>query len=359
MPRRIITQDSSMDVVTSFLLDQRAVVRAAWYRQKYPEFNYRPFLATRTDDNAWADMVADRRMDYRGETAWGDIDAEDGPTVDIATDAGAIFIHERIGNVKYTRGEVIRASQAGINLPTEKTMALNRVFERDLWRLSLFGSKQKGARGLFNNTDIPSTTATSSIRDVIDYAAALVTPSYYPITQYFREILNLVEYDQTNTLFKPSYIGIPSIDYTALQTAVFAGNGGISALDAIEKALRVKIIDNYLLHKNMMDHKDVEPLAADQIIVGTKSLEVAEFNLPMPKCLDTPYTPNGGRLWILPAIMRTGLTVVRQPQAFHIVKMPDYVPPEGTSFLKGKLPSLKQIKANIKKQADADESQIK
>ncbi|WCP84217.1 DUF2184 domain-containing protein (plasmid) [Vibrio harveyi] len=329
MSRRILTEDSAPSDFQSFMLDQRAVLEAEFYRTQYPNFDWRNVIITDTSANAWADMVAKIRINYSGETDFIDADSEDNPLVDIGTDIGAWFVHEVKGGFNYGRAEVIRASQAGINLPSEKMNALNLVFERDTCRRVLFGSKKKKHPGFFNWTSskasekIPTTAATKSIGAIIDEAAALTTPSYQPIVAYFQGMVSLVKFDQTNMVFTPEYILIPAKAHQKLAGTIFPGNVG-SALEAVEKNLKLPLLPHYLLDKNVMQHDDIDSLTKDRCMVGSRRREVAMFHMPMPKRLEVPYSPNGGLLWRQNALQRIGLTDVRIPKAFHYVDMPDY-----------------------------------
>lgn len=329
MPRRILTEDSPASDYSSFMLDQRAVMEREFYRTKYPTFDWRNLVVTDTSVNAWADMVAKIRIDYSGETDFIDADAPDYPLVDVATDIGAWFVHEVKSGFNFGRAEIIRAQQAGLNLPTEKMRALNMAFERDTCRRALFGTKKKKHPGLFNwktsksSETIPVTAATASIGKIIDDAAKLTTPSYQPIVSYFQAMLNLVKFDQTNMVFTPSYIALPAKAYNKLAGTVFPGVTG-SALQSVQKNLGVTLIPNYLLDKGIMQHDDIDALAKDRVMVGSRSRDVAQFHMPMPKRLETPYTPDGGMNWRQPALQRVGLTDVRIPKAFHYVDMPDY-----------------------------------
>ncbi len=329
MPRRILTEDSAIEGFSSLMFDMRTQFEPIWYRTKYPQFDWRNLIATDTSANAWADTVARFKIDYSGETEFMDADSTDYPLIEVAEDAGQIYVHEVKAGYTLSRAELIRASQIGLNLPTEKLGGLNLTFERDTCRRALFGSKKIKRPGIFNwktsksSETIPVTVAKNSLGKVIDDAAALTNPSYGPIVAYFNAMKQLVEFKQTNTVFVPTYFALPALAHNKLSATVFPGMTG-SALEAVEKNLKMKLIPHYLLDHGVFNHKDIDPLTKDRIMVGSRSKEVARFHIPMPKRLETPYTQDGGLNWYQPALQRIGLTDVRIPKAFHYVDMPDY-----------------------------------
>lgn len=329
MPHRVLTNDSPAEDFASFALDIRARLEPGWYRTKYPDFDYRFAIYVDTSHGEWTDEIARIRTDYSGESEFMDVDSTDYPLVDVSLDAGKFGVHEVKMGFRLSRSEMIRASQIGMQLATEKMDALNLIFERDTCRRVLFGSKKMKHPGLFNwdtgdpATSIPVISATASLGKVIDDAAALTTPSYGPIIAYFNAIKKKVEFDQTNTVFTPSYFILPALAHNKLAATVFPGVEG-NALSAVEAALKMKIYSHRFLDKEVFEHEDMDKLSKDRIVTGSKSKQVARFNLPMPKKLDLPEFRNGGLVYYQPAIQRVALTEVRIPKAFLYVDMPDY-----------------------------------
>ncbi len=329
MPRIILAEDSSNDMFTSFMLDQRAHIEKKIYQKRYPDFDFRQFIVTDTSAPELADSIARMREDFTGESDWKDMDSDDFPLVDTTIDAGSLQISEIKLGYKYGRTEVLRASQVGINLPDRRAMAANRRLEMDTTRRVLFGSKAKAAGGLFNwagkgEDQITVNTATLSIGAILDELSKRTIPTYQPIISFFQQYVNQIELGDTNTLFRPSFCGVPTDAYRKLSTTVIPGFGGKSALQAVEETVGIKLMPHFLLIKNKMQHKDVVSLKKDRLFFGSRNEDVAKFHLPMPKRLLNPYTPNGGAMWIQPMVQRTGLTEILIPKAFSYVDMPDY-----------------------------------
>lgn len=319
---QILTLDTAPEVFASFLIDQRAHVEKDVFYKKYPDFQYTRVLYVDTSAGEWADVVARKMIDGAGKPKWGGDLNNDIPRVDISTAMGSLFIYEKNLGYSYTQAEVIRASQTGIQLDSERAVLTRDLFEFDLNRIALLGDKEKKMHGFYNHEEIPVTNTGVSIKEML--ASISVTSGMQEIVSFFSSGIAKVEQDQTNTIYSVSQITLPFRDYKLLNSAIIPGGGTNTILPYLEKNLGVKFVPEILMQYEKSDQfDDIIPMTKDRIMFGGKDKQKARFHLPRKLKYGMPYSPNGGRSWNVDGQIRSGGTEIRIPKAFHYFDMAD------------------------------------
>ena len=328
MPRNIITLDSDPSLIASFMMDQRGSVEKQFQRIKYVDLNYPRLIYVDTSANEWADTVYRKRIDIVGEADWVDADADDYPAVGTSVDMGQISIAELGVSLNWGRTEIIRAAQSGFPLKIETGIAAAGSAERMINRVAFFGSKKKQIKGFYNSdradandvNGVEVKTADMSIGDILK--STTQDTGYQPLIDFFQGYLNYQNIDVTKGLYPIQAIALPQRDYNLLQASTKPAYGGKSGLEVIEQNLKIKLVGELILQKDMLIHADIEPLKLDRMMLLRKDKTCCKFHLPRGLKFFPPYTSNGGKRWDMDGLVRTGATEFLIPAAFLYVDLP-------------------------------------
>ena len=322
----VITLDSDIDSIMSFAIDQRAIIEAETSKIDYPDVNYDRVIYIDYGQDEWADTVVRRIKDVRGTMKWGSPSNNDIPRVGVAYTMKSYEVYKREIGIQYDQEELIRASQAGHNLSSDKDEAAREISQQDLDIIAMFGNTNKGMEGFFTSSLVPRITAKTSIQALCE--AVTLTGGIQQAINFFWGPMQQVSLNQTKTIYKAEGIALSERDYGWLKaTHIPASNDTL--LRFLEDKLNILFVPFWYLDHTMMPLAD-DPtiqhiaLANDIMMVFRYDRKCCRFHLPMPFRFGPTYMERGGAVVKQDGMFRTGGTEFRIPMAFLYVDLPEY-----------------------------------
>lgn len=325
----IITHDSDENALMSFAIDQRAIIEAETSKVEYPNTSYDQLIPIDYGSDPWADKVVRRVKDVRGSLKWGSPNNNDIPRVGVTYRMKDYDVYKREIGVQYTKEDLIRASQAGINLSSDQDEAAREISQQDLNIIALFGNVAKGMEGFFTSSLVPRLTAKSSIQAVCE--AVTLTGGIQEAINFFWQPMQQVTLNQTKTIFRAQGIILSERDYGTLK-ATYLPASNTTLLRFLEDNLSILFVPEWYLDHTTMplaDDPTIEHigLSNDIMMIFRFDPKCCRFHLPMPFNFGPTYIERGGAVVKQDGMYRTGGTEFRIPMAYLYVDLPEYTPP--------------------------------
>lgn len=224
--------DANPAQAISFLQQQGAYLETEMFKAQYPELKYKQFVDIDNKAPAWTNTVVTRGSDVAGKMKPLGVSGTDIATADVGYKQENLPITTFALGYNYTIQEIGFAMMMGENLDASKAVAVREVTERDLNQVYLNGDDSLGITGVFDNAQVPTSTAGSTI------AAAIASGDAKNVIDIFSAAYNAVYFSQTNTTHKPSVFGVPTQQYLLLSQNFcnFGNASNISFLQALQIA---------------------------------------------------------------------------------------------------------------------------
>lgn len=318
------TFDASPQAQLGFLLGQLTYVEQEVLRQPYPEIKYPSVLTVDTSAPDYVESIAFKVLDYKGEPApIGDV-SHDFPLAEIATKVGGVDVVQAGLGYTYTQIEVGKAQQmastvgfgGAINYLAEKPIATRTLTEQWLDRVAFVGDARwpsLATGGLLKYPGVPVVATGTLLGGANKTIAAILAAGGETAANEILTLLNnailRVYGTQTNSIFRPTHILLPLIEY-GLLTTFRIPNTSETLVSYLERVLKITI-------EPILLAATAGAGGGNRMMIYTKNAQFAKFHLPMPFMLNAPIPSHGGLRFEAAGVVRTAGTELRIP-ASHL-----------------------------------------
>lgn len=316
------TFDASPQAQLGFLLGQLTYVEQEVLRQPYPEIKYPSILTVDTSAPDYVESIAFKVLDYKGEPApIGDV-SHDFPLAEIATKVGGVDVVQAGLGYTYTQIEVGKAQQmastvgfgGAINYLAEKPIATRTLTEQWLDRVAFVGDARwpsLATGGLLKYPGVPVVATGTLLGGANKTIAAILAAGGETAANEILTLLNnailRVYGTQTNSIFRPTHILLPLIEY-GLLTTFRIPNTSETLVSYLERVLMITI-------EPILQAATAGAGGGNRMMVYTKNAQFAKFHLPMPFMLNAPIPSHGGLRFEAAGVVRTAGTELRVPMS--------------------------------------------
>lgn len=318
------TFDASAQAQLGFLIGQLTYVEQEVLRQPYPEIKYPSVLTVDTSAPDYVESIAFKVLDYKGEPApIGDV-SHDFPLAEIATKVGGVDVVQAGLGYTYTQIEVGKAQQmastvgfgGAINYLAEKPIATRTLTEQWLDRVAFVGDARwpsLATGGLLKYPGVPVVATGTLLGGANKTIAAILAAGGETAANEILTLLNnailRVYGTQTNSIFRPTHILLPLIEY-GLLTTFRIPNTSETLVSYLERVLKITI-------EPILLAATAGAGGGNRMMIYTKNAQFAKFHLPMPFMLNAPIPSHGGLRFEAAGVVRTAGTELRIP-ASHL-----------------------------------------
>ena len=316
------TFDASPQAQLGFLLGQLTYVEQEVLRQPYPEIKYPSVLTVDTSAPDYVESIAFKVLDYKGEPApIGDV-SHDFPLAEIATKVGGVDVVQAGLGYTYTQIEVGKAQQmastvgfgGAINYLAEKPIATRTLTEQWLDRVAFVGDARwpsLATGGLLKYPGVPVVATGTLLGGANKTIAAILAAGGETAANEILTLLNnailRVYGTQTNSIFRPTHIQLPLIEY-GLLTTFRIPNTSETLVSYLERVLKITI-------EPILLAATAGAGGGNRMMIYTKNAQFAKFHLPMPFMLNAPIPSHGGLRFEAAGVVRTAGTELRVPMS--------------------------------------------
>jgi len=291
-----------------FVIAQTTHIEQGVYAIKYPDIQYPGLIPVDTSAHPFAKTVTYYSSDKAGVAGWLNGNADDIPMAD--TEMTQFESSVWTAGIGYGYGweEINQAQMLGVNLQADKAAAARRASEEMVDRIALNGDTAKGLEGLFDNSAVTATPATTG-----DWATA--TPDQ--IIADINEALTNVQTATNNiiladTLLLPfakwNLIASKRLTDTSMTILEFVRLNNVYTAQT-RQPLEIRAERN-------LDDAGVS--ASARMIAYRRSPEVLKLHMPMPHRF-LPVWQVGPLRWEIPGVMRLGGLDIRLPNEISYV----------------------------------------
>ena len=316
------TFDASPQAQLGFLLGQLTYVEQEVLRQPYPEIKYPSVLTVDTSAPDYVESIAFKVLDYKGEPApIGDV-SHDFPLAEIATKVGGVDVVQAGLGYTYTQIEVGKAQQmastvgfgGAINYLAEKPIATRTLTEQWLDRVAFVGDARwpsLATGGLLKYPGVPVVATGTLLGGANKTIAAILAAGGETAANEILTLLNnailRVYGTQTNSIFRPTHILLPLIEY-GLLTTFRIPNTSETLVSYLERVLKITV-------EPILLAATAGAGGGNRMMIYTKNAQFAKFHLPMPFMLNAPIPSHGGLRFEAAGVVRTAGTELRVPMS--------------------------------------------
>lgn len=317
MPRKNF--DAQAQAALSFLFSELTYVEQEVLMQPYPEIVYPRVIPMDTSADDYADSIAFKTLDFKGEPKLLGQKGGDIPLIEIAGGKGAVTVHTFSLGYDYTIIELGKAMQlmktnraAAINLLAEKPNAVRAATEQFLDKAYLIGDNRTAdvKTGLLNDPGVPTTgtgTLLGGSNETIDQILAGSDREVIAgkLERLFNSAIQQVYVTQTAGIFRPTHILLPLAQLGKLQ-AFRIPNTSDTLISYLERVLRIKF--EGLLHLAGRGAG-----GSDRAMVYTRDSKFVKGHMPMPFNLQPPGTKDNVT-FVSAGLVRVAGTELRIPK---------------------------------------------
>lgn len=318
------TFDASPQAQLGFLMGQLTYIEQEVLRQQYPEIKYPSILNVDTSAPDYAESIAFKVLDYKGEPAPIGDTAHDFPLAEIAAKVGGVDVVQAGLGYAYTQIEIGKAQQmastqgfgGAINLLAEKPIAVRTLTEQWLDRVAFVGDARFPSLttgGLLKYPGVPVVASGTLLGGANKTIAAILAAGGETAANEILTLLNKailqVYAVQTNSIFRPTHILLPLTEY-GLLTTFRIPNTAETLISYLERVLQITI-------EPILQAATAGAGGGNRMMVYTKNAQFAKFHLPMPFLLNAPIPSHGGLQFEAAGVVRTAGTELRVP-ASHL-----------------------------------------
>ena len=320
------TFDASPQAQLGFLIGQLTYVEQEVLRQPYPEIKYPSILNVDTSAPDYVESIAFKVLDYKGEPApIGDV-SHDFPLAEIASKVGGVDVVQAGLGYTYTQIEVGKAQEmantvgfgGAINYLAEKPIATRTLTEQWLDRVAFIGDVRwpsLATGGLVRYPGVPvlatGTLLGGANKTIAQILAQDPDVAASEILTLLNNLILQVYSVQTNSIFRPTHILLPLVQY-GLLTTFRIPNTSETLISYLERVLNITF-------EPVLQLKGAGVGSTDRMMAYTKNAQFAKFHLPMPFTLNAPIPSHGGLRFEAAGVVRTAGTELRVPMSHAYV----------------------------------------
>ena len=315
-----ITHDAKAQAALSFLFSELTYVEQEVLRQPYPEIKYPQILPVSTEAPDYSDSIAFKTLDFQGEPQLLGSRSGDIPMVEVASSKGSVTVHTYAQGYDYSiievgkAMEIARNSQSqAINFLAEKANGARQVVEHFLDKAFFLGDDRTAdvKTGLFNDADVPTYTTgdflpggtDKTINAILDGSDAEVVAN--ELLQLFNQAVEEVRVDQTNTIFRPTHVGLPPEQLGKMRTYRIP-NTAETLITYLERVINITFFEHISLG-------GIGAGETDRMIVYTRDPKYVKAHMPMPFGLQAPATKDNVN-FVSAGLVRIAGTELRIPK---------------------------------------------
>ncbi|PYY71232.1 hypothetical protein CRX42_07395 [Pseudomonas jessenii] len=314
------TFDAAAQAQLGFLIGQLTYVEQEVLRQPYPDIKYPTVLTVDTSAPDYIESIAFKVLDYKGEPAPIGDTAHDFPLAEIASKMGGVDVVQAGLGYTYSQIEVGKAMEmekaqgfgGAINYLAEKPIATRTLTEQWLDRVAFVGDARwpsLATGGLLKYPGVPIVATGTLLGGANKTIAAILAGGGETAANEMLTLLNnailRVFVTQTNSIFRPTHILLPLIEY-GLITTFRIPNTSETLVSYLERVLKITI-------EPILQAATASAAAGNRMMVYTKNPQFAKFHLPMPFMLNAPIPSHGGLKYESAGVVRTAGTELRVP----------------------------------------------
>lgn len=316
------TIDARAEQALSFLFSELTYVEQEVLRQPYPEIKYPQIINIDTNAPEYADSIAFKTLDFAGEPKLLGAKAGDIPLIEVASSKGSVTVHSYAQGYDYSIIELGKAQElarqsrsAAINYLAEKPAAVRKLIEQFLDKAFFLGDSRTAdvKTGLLNDALVTSYTTSDFIPGSVDLTITAIiqhaTLTVEEKTQYLLDLFNnailQVYVTQTNSIYRPTHILLPLLQYGQLITFRIP-NTSETLISYLERVLQIKF--EPLLHL-----AGIGAGSTDRAMVYTKDSTYVKGHMPMPFNMQPPATKDNVT-FVSAGIVRIAGTEIRIPK---------------------------------------------
>lgn len=293
------TFDAKAQAALSFLFSELTYVEQEVLRQPYPEIKYPQIIPVDTSASDWASSIAFKTLDFSGEPGLLGNRSGDIPLVDVAASKGSVTVHDYALGYDYSLQEVNQAMElrqnsqtAAINFLAEKANAVRQSTEQFLDKAFFIGDDRTAdvKTGLLNDATVPTYTTgdflpggtDKTITEILGGSDAEVVAN--ELLQLFNRAVEKVRVDQTNTVFRPTHIGLPPTQLGQMRTYRIP-NTSDTLITYLERVINVTFFEHISL-------AGIGAGDTDRMMVYTRDSKYVKAHMPHAFQLQAPATKN-------------------------------------------------------------------
>lgn len=324
----MITFDAKAQAALSFLISEMTYVEQEVLRQPYPEVKYPRIVPISTAAPEYADAIAFKTFDFAGEPALLGSKADDIPLIETAMGKGSVSVHTYALGYDYTMIEIGKAQELArqsrsdaINLLVEKPAATRQLMEQFLDKAFFIGDNrtQDVKTGLLNDDTVavtstgdhlPTGTGDLTLIEILDSESLTTEQKANLVLALFNNMILYVYITQCNTIFRPTHILLPPIQYGRLLTFRIPNTSEtlISYLTRVLGENGNSISFEPLIHLTGRGVGGV-----DRAMVYTRDEKYVKGHMPMGFNLQAPATANNIK-FVSTGLTRVAGTEIRIPK---------------------------------------------
>lgn len=313
------TFDAKAQAALSFLFSELTYVEQEVLRQPYPEIKYPTIIPVDTSAPEYADSIAFKTLDFAGEPQLLGSRSGDIPLVEVASNKGSVTVHTYSQGYDYSIIEVGKAQEmarnsrsAAINYLAEKANAARQVTEQFLDKAFFVGDARTAdvKTGLFNDASVPTYTTgdflpggtDKTIDDILGGADPEVVAN--ELLQLFNRAVEEVRVTQTNTIYRPTHIGLPPLQLGKMRTYRIP-NTSDTLITYLERVINITFFEHLSL-------VGIGAGSTDRMMVYTRDPKFVKAHMPMAFNLQAPATKDNVN-FISAGLVRIAGTELRVP----------------------------------------------
>lgn len=320
------TYDASPQAQLGFLIGNLTYIEQEVLRQPYPDIKYPTILTVDTSAPDYIESIGFKVLDYKGEPApIGDL-SHDFPLAEIASKIGGVDVVQGGLGYAYTQIEVGKAMEmanaqgfgGAINYLAEKPIAVRTLTEQWLDRVAFIGDPRwpsLATGGLVKYPGVPVLATGTLLGGANKTIAQILAQTPDAAAQELLNLLNnlilRVFVTQTNSIFRPTHILLPLIQYGQLTTFRIP-NTSETLISYLERVLKVTF-------EPILQLAGAGAGGTDRMMAYTKNPQFAKLHLPMPYTLNAPIPSHGGLRFEAAGVVRTAGTELRVPMSHAYV----------------------------------------
>lgn len=279
----------------AFLQPQLYRVEQSVYMTKYPEANYAEFMPVDTQGDVFSIGSLFFSGDVSGKDEWFDLAADDMPYAEISKSQFVQENYVRAIGLRWTRMDLVRGQQLGVDIISEKVNAANQIAERSIHNIAMLGDGVKFTTGFFNNPLVTTVAAPATL--------AASTPDV--CVTIINAALTSIEVNTGETMLANT-LALPTAVYNALASRRMTDTN-MTVLAYIQAN---SVVPGLVIKKTR--HLTTSMLAY------ANTPEAHKFHLPGGGLQIGPDWQTGHYVWSRPGLYATGGYECRLPKAFTV-----------------------------------------
>lgn len=295
------TIDARAQAALSFLLSELTYVEQEVLRQPYPEIKYPSIIPISTEAGPYVESIAFKTLDFKGEPQLLGAKSGDIPLVELAAGKGSVTVHTYSLGYDWSLIEAGKAQElsrmsrsAAINYLAEKPQAVRQLTEQFLDKAFFIGDGRTAdvKTGLLNDSTVPVTDTGSLLGGASMTIAQIIAQAdkekvAQDLVNLFSNAILRVYITQTNTIFRPTHVLLPALQYGQMLTTRIP-NTSDTLISYLEKVLSKQ--GNSVTFEPLIHLAGRGAGGADRMMVYTRDPKYVKGHMPMPFGLQPPGT---------------------------------------------------------------------